>query len=171
MAKTFALLLVVVGHPVGYTIYAKYIYWFHMPAFFLLSGYLFKPPDGWSSLSAWLFKRSREVLVPYCSYLILVTMVRYFYVYRYLHVLEASFVLKDLPEVLFGGRLLGGYYTVFWFFTCLFATQVFFALINLAFKDSRLVMASVAAAYLLAHAESWLMFPIPCSCPGTWTLP
>ena len=112
------LILVVVGHPVGPAVYAKYIYWFHMPVFFLLSGYLFKPPDGWPSLRSWLSKRSRGLLVPYCAYLVLVTLVRYFYVYRYLHILEASFVLKDLPDVLFAGRAPGVYYTVFWFFTC-----------------------------------------------------
>jgi len=168
VAKTFALILVVVGHPVGPAVYTKYIYWFHMPVFFLLSGYLFKPPDGWSSLRSWLAKRSREVLVPYCAYLVLVTLVRYFYVYRYLHVLEASFVLKDLRDVLFGGRLPGVYYTVFWFFTCLFATQVLFALINLLFKDRRLAMAAVAVAYLLAHAEAWLMLGHPLLVP--WNL-
>lgn len=168
VAKTFALILVVVGHPVSYTVYSKYIYWFHMPVFFLLSGYLFKPPDGWPSLRTWLSKRSREILVPYCSYLVLVTLVRYVYVYRYLHTLEASFIWKDLHDVLWGGRLIGGYYTVFWFFTCLFATQILFALINLLFRDSRLIIAAVAVAYLLAHAESWLMIAHPVMVP--WNL-
>jgi fucose 4-O-acetylase-like acetyltransferase len=168
VAKTFALILVVVGHPVGPAVYTKYIYWFHMPVFFLLSGYLFKPPEGWSSLRSWLAKRSRELLVPYGAYVLLVTLVRYLYVYRYLHVLEASFVLKDLPDVLLGGRLPGVYYTVFWFFTCLFATQVLFALINLLCKDGRLAMAAVAVAYLLAHAESWLMVSHPLFVP--WDL-
>ena len=165
VAKTLAIVLVVVGHEGGPAAYIKYIYWFHMPVFFLLSGYLFKPPDGWSSLRSWLSKRSREVLVPYCAYLVLVTMVRYFYAYRYLN---ASFVLKDLRDVLFGGRVPGVYYTVFWFFTCLFATQVLFALINLLCKDSRLVMAAVAVAYLLAHVESWLMVSHPPLVP--WNL-
>jgi len=161
VARTLAMILVVVGHPVGPAAYTKYIYWFHMPVFFLLSGYLFKPLDGWSSLRSWLSKRSREVLVPYCAYLALVTLVKYFYMYRYLHVLEASFLWKDLLDVLSGGRAPGVYYTVFWFFTCLFATQVLFALINLLCKDSRLVLAVVAVAYLLAHVESWLMISHP----------
>lgn len=160
-AKTLALILVVVGHPVGTTVYAKYIYWFHMPVFFLLSGYLFKPVSGWRAFGAWVAKRCRELLIPYGSYLALVTLVRYFYVYHYLHVLELSFVSKDLREVLFGGRLLGGYYTVFWFFTCLLATQILFALIKLIFKDDRYAIAAVAVAYLLAHAESWWMISHP----------
>jgi fucose 4-O-acetylase-like acetyltransferase len=168
VAKTLALILVVVGHPFGPAAYTKYIYWFHMPVFFLLSGYLFKPPDGWSSFRSWLSKRSREVLVPYGSYLALVTLVRYFYVYRYLHILEASFVWNDLRDVLFGGRVPGIYYTVFWFFTCLFAVQVLFALLNLACKDSRLVMATVAVSYLLAHLEAWLVGSHPPLVP--WNL-
>jgi fucose 4-O-acetylase-like acetyltransferase len=168
MAKTLALILVVVGHPVGPAVYTKYIYWFHMPVFFLLSGYLCNLPDGWSSLRSWLSRRSRQVLVPYCAYLVLVTLVRYVYVYRYLHFLDASFVLKDLRDVLLGGRAPGVYYTVFWFFTCLFAAQVLFALINLVCKDSRLVMVAVAVAYLLAHIESWLMISHPPLVP--WNL-
>jgi fucose 4-O-acetylase-like acetyltransferase len=136
-----------------------------MPAFFLLSGYLVKLPDGWPSFRSWLSKRSREVLVPYCAYLVLVTLIRYFYAYRYLHVLEANFILKDLPVLLFGGRLLGGYYTVFWFFVCLFATQVLFAILNLVLKDNRLVIAAVAVAYLLAHVEAWLITSHPVLVP------
>jgi fucose 4-O-acetylase-like acetyltransferase len=158
VAKALAMVLVVVGHPVGPAAYTKYIYWFHMPVFFLLSGYLFKPPDGWSSLRSWLSKRSREILIPYCAYLVLVTIVWYCYGCRYL---DTSSVLKILWGVLIGGRAPGVYYTVFWFFTCLFATQVLFAIINLLCKDNRLVIAVVAVAYLLAHVESWLMASHP----------
>ncbi len=167
IAKILALILIVVGHSAN-AVYTKYIYWFHMPAFFLLSGYLVKLPDNWSSFRSWFSKRSREVLVPYCAYLVLVTLVRYFYAYRYLHVLEASFVLKDLPDLLFGGRLIGGYYTVFWFFTCLLATQVIFALFNLVLKDKRLVIAAVVVAYLFAHVEAWLIISHPLLVP--WDL-
>jgi len=155
VAKALALVLVVIGHPVGDTVYAKYIYWFHMPAFFLLSGYLFRPLDSWAAFRVWLVKRCRELLVPYGAYLTVITLVRYYFVYRYLHIIEASFLWKDLKEVLFGGRMIGGYYTVFWFFTCLFATQVLFALIVLMFRNGRAVLAVVAIAYLVAHLEAW----------------
>ena len=46
-AKGFLMILVVVGHYSGPTMtdfpFIKYIYWFHMPAFFILSGLFFKP--------------------------------------------------------------------------------------------------------------------------------
>jgi fucose 4-O-acetylase-like acetyltransferase len=168
IAKIFALILVVVGHYGIGTSYAKYIYWFHMPVFFLISGYLAKLPDNWSSFRMWFCKRNYQMLVPYCAYLILVTSVRYFYVYRYLHILEASFVMKDIPEVLFGGRLIGGYYTVFWFFICLYFTQVLFSALRLILKDNRLVIAVIVIAYLCAHIESWWMISHPVLVP--WDL-
>ena len=154
VAKALAIVLVVIGHPVGDAVYAKYIYWFHMPAFFLLSGYLFRPLNSWAAFRIWFVKRCRSLLVPYCVYLTVVTLVRYYFVYRYLHIIEASYVWNDLKEVLFGGRMIGGYYTVFWFFTCLFATQVLFALIGML-RNGRAVLAVVAFAYLVAHLEAW----------------
>lgn len=161
-AKALALVLVVVGHPVSPAVYTKYIYWFHMPVFFLLSGYLFKPVNGWQDFGAWVGKRCRELLVPYVVYLVLVTLVRYLFASSYLYAMGPGFVWNDLQQVALGGRLIGGYYTVFWFFPCLLATQILFALISLLCRNnSRMVMAAVAAAYLLAHAEAWWMASHP----------
>ena len=56
---------------------------------------------------------------------------------------------------------MAGYYNVFWFFTCLFTTQVLFAILNLALRDKRLVVAAVAVAYVLAHVESGLLLQHP----------
>ncbi len=169
MAKSFALILVVVGHPVTASVYAVYIYWFHMPVFFILSGYLFKPLKAWEEFGGWAVKRCRELLIPYFCYVGLVTLARYYFVYRYLHVLELSYVWNDLKQVLFGGRQLGGYYTVFWFFTCLLATQLLFAVISLLCRNnSRLIIAAVALAYLLAHLESWWIISHPVLVP--WDL-
>lgn len=60
-AKGLLIILVVLGHAAdfGYPILiTKYIFWFHMPAFFALSGLLFKPPGYEFSLKVWAVKRS-----------------------------------------------------------------------------------------------------------------
>lgn len=54
-AKGFALILVVAGHAYNHNNLITYIYWFHMPAFFLFSGYVSKPVKQWSQVST-LFK-------------------------------------------------------------------------------------------------------------------
>lgn len=39
--KGIMIIFVVIGH--SWFPYSQYIYWFHMPVFFMISGYLFKP--------------------------------------------------------------------------------------------------------------------------------
>lgn len=40
--KGLLIILVVIGHIGGIPTLHKYIYWFHMPCFFMISGYLFQ---------------------------------------------------------------------------------------------------------------------------------
>lgn len=44
-AKSIGIMLVIMGHyGMGDKIYGTFIYAFHMPLFFIVSGYLFAPP-------------------------------------------------------------------------------------------------------------------------------
>lgn len=44
-AKSIGIMLVIMGHyGMGDKIYGTFIYAFHMPLFFIVSGYLFTPP-------------------------------------------------------------------------------------------------------------------------------
>ena len=60
LAKGFGILLVVFGH--HHTVLNPYIYSFHMPLFFLLSG-IFHPSN--QTLGAFIRKRARQLLLPY----------------------------------------------------------------------------------------------------------
>ena len=42
--KSFLIICVVIGHT--YIEWTKYIYWFHMPVFFMISGYFLKSGGG-----------------------------------------------------------------------------------------------------------------------------
>jgi fucose 4-O-acetylase-like acetyltransferase len=52
IAKAIGILGVVLGHA-GVPSIAKYMYWFHMPFFFLISGYFFKPLSSWKQFPSW----------------------------------------------------------------------------------------------------------------------
>src|SRR5690606_26359399 len=80
-AKGFLMILVVVGHYSGPTMtdfpFIKYIYWFHMPAFFILSGLFFKPITENSKLKPAIHKRLMQLMVPYLFFLLLLTSIKY----------------------------------------------------------------------------------------------
>ncbi len=50
VAKTFCIFLMIVGHWTENEILWKYIYSFHMPALFVISGYLYKPRVWWKTV-------------------------------------------------------------------------------------------------------------------------
>ena len=61
--RGFGILLMVIGH-IGFTTADIYIYAFHMPLFYMISGYLVKP-DVRKKLSAHVISRAKRLLIPY----------------------------------------------------------------------------------------------------------
>ena len=157
-AKGLLIILVVIGHAAdfGYPMQiTKYIFWFHMPAFFALSGLLFKPPGDTFSLKAWSIKRARQFMVPYLSFLTIITLYRYYVLFMQQN-LSVSWVLSDLQHDIIGGRAFHSLmYATFWFIPCLFLTQLLFILI-LRYFNSTAQIAIIVFCYLLAHIESWI---------------
>jgi fucose 4-O-acetylase-like acetyltransferase len=77
IAKGIAIILVVYAHclrglvagqlipdPTGHLVSDYVIYTFHMPVFFLLSGYFFRRPSA-ADLPAWWVRKSRTIVYPY----------------------------------------------------------------------------------------------------------
>ena len=61
--RGFGILLMVIGH-IGFTTADIYIYAFHMPLFYMISGYLVKP-DVRKKFSAHVVSRAKRLLIPY----------------------------------------------------------------------------------------------------------
>lgn len=125
------------------------IYLWHMPLFFLLSGYLFKPhPEKMT-----FFKdKAIYLLVPYLAFLVLLGS-REFVAVAQVETFTnlAKYTLKDL----LGGRYLLGWTGVFWFITCLFLTQ---QLANVLFPrfSLRVLWPLMALCLVVAFATSGL---------------
>ena len=88
--KGILIILVVVGHAVkGDTAVHQFIYWFHMPAFFMVSGYLYKerPFD-----KEWMLKMMRAYVLPYFAFCLAI-----FAVFRF------EFLPKYLLRITRGG--------------------------------------------------------------------
>ena len=62
MAKGYGILAIFTGHLVEGTIIGDFVYSFHLPLFFFLSGYLFKAD---MSFGKFISKKARSILLPY----------------------------------------------------------------------------------------------------------
>jgi fucose 4-O-acetylase-like acetyltransferase len=115
VARGIGILLVVLGH-LESGLSSRIIYAFHMPFFFFLSGYVHKIQSDYGDFFR---KRCINLLVPYITFLIVLAPL---VLHRASHGGRGA-LQKTITDMLWGGDHLHGDYGVFWFITCLFATQ------------------------------------------------
>ncbi len=154
VTKGFLMILVVIGHYPGQLDFplGKYIYWFHMPAFFIFSGMFFKPILEKGVLKQAIYKRFMQLIVPYLFFLVTITVIRYGMEIGYGN-LDISWYANDLWTLVIGGRFARGAYGVFWFVTTLFFTYLFFLWVTKYFNRTKQIMV-LAIFYIIAHIES-----------------
>ncbi|MDV6377852.1 acyltransferase family protein [Sporosarcina sp. GW1-11] len=166
-AKGFLMILVVIGHYPGQLEFplAKYIYWFHMPAFFILSGLFFKPvlEKGFMRLS--IHKRFMQLIVPYLFFLLSITLIRYGIEISSGN-MDISWYAHDFWTLVVGGRFARGAYGVFWFVTTLFFTYLFFLWLTTYFSRTKQIIILIIS-YCIAHYESIFAMRVIGGAPDT----
>ena len=165
IAKGILIICVVMGHygtveDGSVPMWDKYLYWFHMPGFFIISGYLLRKPKDSGEFIHFIKKRIYRLLVPYFSFLVLITLIRYIVEQH-----SFRFIAVDFPKLLYGGEFLGGLYAPFWFITCLFVSQLLFAFLLMKTKSPKQMAGWLIFFYLAAYGESYF-FARP-----SWPLP
>lgn len=157
VTKGFLMILVVIGHYPGELDFplSKYIYWFHMPAFFILSGLFFKPVFENRGMLSGIKRRFMQLIVPYLFFLLTITVIRYGMEIGYGN-LDIAWYLNDFWKIVVGGRFVRGAYGVFWFVTTLFFSYIIFTLITRYLSRGK-QLALLVIFYFLAHAESILV--------------
>lgn len=145
--KGFLIIIVVLGHS-GFE-YLRYIYWFHMPAFFIISGFLYKVPKQ-ENLKLFSFKKSMVLLIPYVVFFVLVTVVSWALGYLVIDI-------KFFQQALFGGKMLVGVFGVFWFITSLLFTIIIYTFAVLFLKNKYVFFVFILVCYFIAIAESFLI--------------
>lgn len=118
VAKGIGILLVVIGHADPRPWLGNLIYQFHMPFFFILSGYLFRP----TTLRDFLQRKTVRYLLPYISYLVLFALAAPKPAME--TILGARGALHPIQALLIGGEHLETYATPFWFPTALYVTAL-----------------------------------------------
>lgn len=150
--KAMAIILVVIGHTPGiqgYNNLVKYIYSFHIPLFFLISGVLFGYESVGKTLLLFLQKQARTLLVPYfvgglLTYIPWLLIARHFGSYPDLN------PAKPLLGMLYGTG--SGTWLIhngaLWFLPCLFVTRViFFAIMKCVPRSTLPLVLAVLMAF------------------------
>lgn len=82
MAKGYGMLAVLIGHLVQGGLLGNFVYSFHLPLFFFLSGYLFNGSVGFGTF---LKKKAKSILLPYFSLGIFIVFFSVYYPYLFEH--------------------------------------------------------------------------------------
>ena len=110
-AKGIGIILVVIGHSVDvFSAIGVSISSFHMPLFFILSGFLFNENN--NSLKDFVYKRTRQLLIPFVAFSIIIAFVQ--------SILLPSYSLLELKEKA---------PCALWFIGILYLTEVIYAVI------------------------------------------
>lgn len=147
VAKGIGILTVVFGHS-GDSTLVPYLYWFHMPLFFIISGYLHKQPQTLDGVLNYNLKRTVQLLVPYVSFYLLILFIQKVGLHQ-----SMTITMNDLEQLLLGGQRLDGSFGPFWFITTLYLTQVVFSFLLRA-KNNKLIFLVIIAFYMLSFLDS-----------------
>lgn len=113
IAKAIGLFFIIVGHlTINKYDGAKYIYWFHVPFFFLISGLLHSSV---LTIPKFIAARFKHLMVPYCV-MVCCTLVM---------IMTGVYTQLSIKNLLLGGQFLRDTTCwKWWFIPCLFFTQV-----------------------------------------------
>ncbi len=134
-AKGLAIILVIVGHTVESGTFARnIIFSFHIPLFFILSGYTFKLASNWTDFFYRTKKDAVHLLVPYVLTGFVIALVKIFY-----RRLAPGAVMMDMLEALIWASGTGdGVHEsigVLWFLVSLFSARTIVNLVYTAYKN------------------------------------
>ncbi|MDE5791683.1 MAG: acyltransferase family protein [Muribaculaceae bacterium] len=159
--KGIGIILVVIGHNVNDQ---TFIFCFHMPLFFLISGFLFSP----KTPNRYLKRSFLRLLIPYVCFLFIVSLPDIIIIISKGDYSELkSLILRDA----IGGEILKGAYAVFWYVTVLWmSTNLFNLLLSLHLKSYWLPIL-IGIAYLtclIPHSLPWNIQVVPMATSYIW---
>jgi fucose 4-O-acetylase-like acetyltransferase len=149
---------VVLGHCNIQPALQHFIYLFHMPLFFFISGYLHTTRN---DLGGYFKRKTIHLLVPYVSFLLLLYPLELGRVF--FHHGAGPLFSSALLAGMWGGARLQGLYGVFWFLPCLFMTQQIMNLLLARYRTltvSCVVILATCLSYFNARLAPQLSLPL-----------
>ncbi len=163
VAKGLLMILVVLGHTPDFG-FSSYAYWFHMPAFFYISGILHRQPEK-ALLRSFLKKKSINLLLPYFAYAFLIGITSYTLSDRSTWAISeilGFFAFTGYKVLVWGGERLNGGFSIYWYINCFLWTVILFSLLN-SFVNRKTTLFLTAIFSLIAGVgiEFYQTVPIP----------
>ncbi|HWR24770.1 MAG TPA: acyltransferase family protein, partial [Methanosarcina sp.] len=166
--KGIGIFLVVFAHHSLPQALDTYIFSFHMPLFFFISGFLFNFGKYTGSAVGFVRGRIRSLIVPYFSFALL-TCLFYFLLDTVFqpHITNIEFfeaeLLYMIHSILYALGPTVSYNPPLWFLTCLFVTELLFYGITRKFywKPGQLMLLLIAAAILGYLYSIYIPFRLP----------
>ena len=175
MARGVGIFLVVLGHVAKLPNFiGLYIYTFHLPLFFLLSGYLFNPAK-YTGFRAFITSRAQRLVFPYVLFSVLSF---FFFLLLNWRSVIGSGLLSSQLYYFFGGLIFAVRGTAWtehsgalWFLACLFFTEIFFYLIIHKIKGNHFSLLKILLIIsVVAYLYSKLFnYPLPWSIDASLT--
>ncbi len=150
--RAVGIILMVMGH-IGFGgSFDKWIHGFHMPMFFLISGYFFRPVD----VRRLLVRRGRTLLLPYFAFGLIHCFLYFAFVKHQFR--PRAFYLLLWENTAHSGIPIAG---ALWFLTALFFADLIYAALDRAFSGWLLTGAAALTAVLGMAAASYLPVRLP----------
>lgn len=127
--RGIAILFVILGHITRIPELQTYIWGFHLPLFFVISGYLFDK-NKYNSTKQFIVKKTKSLLIPYAFFYI-VTFLYWILIERNIRGGEYS-IINQLIGLIYGKYSLDymGFNGALWFIPCLFSIEVIYWFIS-----------------------------------------
>lgn len=137
--KGIGIFLVIVGHISTNKFLNIWIYSFHMPLFFFISGIIYYMSKVYTS-KEFLLKKCKSLLMPYFMFSAL-SFIYWYFIERYIRGSDKS-AIHQFIEIFVsqGGDGNHEFNVVLWFLPCLFVTEILFDFIRRKFKDRKLIV-------------------------------
>jgi len=141
--RALLIITVVIGHSNVDARMIQIIFWFHMPLFFVLSGYLLHMPqkDRWQM---WGIKKAIRLLIPCLSFFILCSLA------------DGNLNFSSFACFVMGGKRQAG---VYWFATVLFLAEIVVATIELYISSGKIKFGIYGIFFGMAVLESAVLIP------------
>jgi fucose 4-O-acetylase-like acetyltransferase len=148
VAKGILILAVVLGHAPSHDL-EHILYWFHIPAFFFISGLLVY---GKKYDVAKILDRTKKLLIPYLSFGIAISIYTCSVIWYTLKEIDIHLLMAYFLDLIRGGRTLKGSFGVFWFVNALIVINVLFFILQKA--RIYIVVLILVAFYIGSHLLS-----------------
>lgn len=156
VCKAWGIFLVIVGHVLSNVDWVVYIYSFHMPLFFFLSGYVFSTEK--YNIKSFLKSRVNSLVIPYVFFYLVTLAVYWFFEAPYRNI---SYTFYDSLKGMFVGAQINhlmDHNGILWFLPCLFCTEVigyFVCKIRNVYSKFTILVGIVILGFLILSPLPW----------------